>query len=712
MPRSEDSAAQIRARAERLLRQVDTAAPPGSPSAGLLEPVHLAGAAVRDAVDAPLSVAVLAESAGDDRVVSHHLWGQILGDRGVRISPERTITGYVTVVRLQPVDGPSVTLGPATVDILDRDALARCRRDLLAQLDSGGWDSLPADAGWPEVIAEARRLGPATASDSRGWLRELYDLYRAESFAEHLLGATDRPVRLATVHHAAMPFARPDGGLGQPFVEHVPPAVALPADTNLTDGVLHRILPAVARVVVAVQVPASLWKLDGDALDLVDLPMLHPHRPAGRERHLIESELVRAGAVVVLPGPDAAVARFTATLNGASPSTVLAGPESRSVLAGRVPPGEYEQLRAAVAGTGLAAALAVRAERAGRAHLGLRGAIREVVVALDRAPAEQPAPTARPEDDLREVLGRIAQETAALIEDVEEGIAGSRACLATGMTPQDAVRQAVTAQVHAWPQWPVLFAALSQQTVKRGSGFGRDELPDTPDVFEARFRAAVGESAATVEQVVDAVVANWLSRRSGRLVELKAALLERVEPVRSRLVRPNREPVLPDLRRAVQLDWLAQVRPEENNPAGTPVQPAGGATAGVPRTAAERQALRQAFPLDPVRPLPWAAEGGLRTRSPHGGHQMAVMRLRREMVEATRRLALARLAVELPRRAEAIHRSLRALQQRLPRTDSELRALVDGPDAQLPPEPPAVVARRLEAALDHDDDWPTLSEER
>ncbi|WP_326557099.1 hypothetical protein [Micromonospora sp. NBC_01796] len=705
MARSPDSAAQFRARAEQLLRQVDTAAPPGSPTAGLLEPVHLAGAAVRDAVDAPLSVAVLAESAGDDRVVSHNLWGQILGDQEVRISPERTITGYVTVVRLQPVDRPAVTLGPATVDILDRDALARCRRDLLARLDSGGWGSLPADAGWPEVVAQARRLGPATDSDSRGWLRELYDLYRAESFAEHLLGTTDRPVRLATVHHAAMPFARPDAALRQPFAELDPPAVALPAETGLTDGVLHRILPAVARVVVPVQVPASLWDLDAETLDLVDLPMLHPHRPAGRERHLIENELVRAGAVVVLPGPDAAVPRFTATLNGAAPSTVLDGPESRSVLAGRVPPDRYEQLRAAVTGTGRAAALAVRAERARLAHLGLRGAIREVVVALDRAPAEQPAPTARPEDDLREVLGRIAQETAALIDDVEEGITGSRARLATGMTPQDAVRQAVTAQVHAWPQWSVLLAALSQQTVKRGTGFGRDELPDTPDVFEARFRAAVGESAATVEQVVDAVVANWLTRRAARVVELKAALLARVEPVRGRLVRPTGEPVLPDLRRAVQLDWLAQVRPEDDNPTGS-------AAAGVPRTAAERQALRQAFPLDPVRPLPWAADGGLRTPSPHGNHQVAVMRLRRELVEATRRLALARLAVELPRRAEAIHRSLRALQQRLPRTDGELRALVDGPDAHLPPEPPATVARRLETALDHDDDWPTLSEER
>lgn len=659
-----DPAVRTRERAERLLAAV-TEALPGGPHA---DAAREAAAQVVRVAQAPISVALLAEG-DDDHVVSHHLWQPLLGGGAPALTPQRSTLGYVTAVRLRAVAQDRAAVRTVSVSFLDRAGIARCRSRLLDRLGDGQASA----ADWAQALAQARRLWPAADARCRAGLTELVALHRAEVFAEHLLGVEAVPARLDAVHQATMPFhvGGATGGV-PPFPDATAPGPYAPG-TELTQSVLHRVFPAVRRVTVEVDVPQARWPLADEPLELVDLPVLAPHLASGRADLLIEDELGAASAVVLLPGPRRDAER---AVRAHPHVTVLAGPGGVALRAG---PPAADDLRDAVLGAGRDAGRAARAARAHAAHLDLRRVLRATAAALDEEPAAAPPPPPAAQERLRDLVGRVGTELTALIDDVGRGVAGPDARLDAGMTPQAAVTQRVVARVHSWPQWAVLFAAVAEQHVQPGDGFDREEPPARPDVFEATFRATLRELPSVVGEVVDATVAAWRQRRSPRLGPLKAALLDDVEPARERLALDGSDAALTTLRRAVQLDWLT--------PAGAPD--------GAP-PAADADAARQAFPLAPDRPLPW--------HDPHGPgrHQVTVMRVRRELVEAVRRLAVEGLAVEQARRVDAIRHALRELRAALPRTDAELRALAGaGPDVE--PDPPQVLARRVEALLDEDD---------
>ncbi|MGC4806429.1 hypothetical protein [Micromonospora sp. DT233] len=673
---STDTAAQTRARADRLLGAVVDVLPPG-PHA---DAARDAAVAVTRAAGAPTRVALLAEG-GDDRVVSHRLWQPLLGDGAPAVTPERSTIGYVTAVRLRAVDAGRAALRTVSVSFLDRAEIARCRADLVTRW-GGAPPTTEPTADWADALADARRRWPGADPVTRAGLTELVALYRAEVFAEYLLGAEEVPARLGAVHQATMPFQRARAGGGVPaFPDPVAPGPYAPG-TALTEGVLHRILPVVRRVTVEVEVPQSHWPLADEPVELVDLPVLDPRVRTGRAVRLSDGELAAATAVVLLPGPRREAER---AVQAFPELTVLTGPPSATLLAGRLALDRVDELRAAVLGVGRQAGRAARAARAHAAHLGLRRVLRDTVAALDREPAVAPPPPAA-EGRLRDLVGRVGAELSALIDDVARGVAGPDARLAGDASPQEALTRRVVVRVHSWPQWAMLLAALDEQVLQPGAGFDREELPVRPDAFEARFRATLREVPAMVAEVVDATVGAWQQRWSTRLTPLRTALLDDVEPARERLAREGADAVLGRLRRAVQPEWLTRVGP-----------PAAVAPL-------DAEAARAAFPLAPDRLLPWHDPHG------HGRHQMTVMRLRRELVEAVRRLAIEGLAVEQVRRVDALRRELRELRDALPRTDAEIRVLT-GVERLPDPDPPQLLARRIEALLDDDDHWPRADEE-
>ncbi|WP_229075935.1 hypothetical protein [Actinoplanes sp. DH11] len=630
-----------------------------------------AAARVRDAGTSRLAVAVLAESGGDHRVVSHHLWTPLLGEGAAGLTPERTTIGYVTAVRLRPVADDRATVRRVTVAFLSRAQILSCRTRLLAQLGD-----LPAgtaaDVDWPVVLEQARAAWPAADGYRQAAVTELVALYRAQVFAERFLGRDGLPARLEAVHQATMPVRWGDrSGVRPPFPD---PGGAGPyeADQELGQGVLHRVFPAVRRIVVDVDVPARHWPLGEDGLDLVDLPVLDPQLRTGRADWLIETELATAGAVITIDGSQREAEKLLAQLRTPAPAVTLRGPDNYLVLRDG---SALAELRADIGDRGRVACEAARDRQTGTAYGEFRRAVRRVAAALDETPLAAPPPPSPTEMRVRGLLGRIGAELSAMTDDVERGIAGPAAELAGGITPYAALRQWVTAQVYAWPQWQVLFSALRNHVLTPGARY-TDELPGTPEVFERRLRAVAQGLPAACTSVVDATVESWLRRWSARLGPLKSEFFEVVVPLRD-----GTDETVSRLRRGVQLSWVADVRP------ALPAAPA----------AAE---VRAAFPLDPGRDLPW--HHGSDGAGGHGRHLVTILRIRRELVVAAQRLAEEQLAGALTARVEAVRRELRMQQQSQQRADTHIRALLGAgpPGTGVPPQ---TAARRIEDLLDRAD---------
>ena len=627
-------------RAARLLREITALLPEGAHRRA----IHDAAAGVTRAGAARPAIAVLAESTGDQRLAGHDRWAALLGAGAAGITPARSALGYVTVVRLHPADSERTTVRGARVTLLTADQVTVARTRMLADL------GVPA-ADWQPAIDKARAMWLAADLARRAAITEFVNLYRAQIFAERFLGA-DRPVRLDAVARATMPLEEFDGGR-PPFPE---PGRAGPleADQDLTPNALHRIFPVVRRVTVDVDVPRASWP---HRLVLADLPPLDPQLRTGRTEWLIETELAVAGAVIAIDGPQREVERVLAHY---PKLVVLHAPDRRAEINDR----------------GLAACAAVRRAGLERAYEEFRQAVRRVVAELDESPIAAPPPPPAAETRLRELLSRMGTELTAMADDVERGIAGPAAALDGGMTPQDAVRQWVSAQVHAWPQWPALLGALRHQVLTPSARHPEADLPKLPEIFEMRFRGLAAELPAACTRFAEAATGAWLRRWSVRLKPLKQEFLDVVHPYRERM--PGAGGTVTLLRRGVQLGWLSDISP-----------PAPGVL--------PRAAVRDAFPLDPERLLPWhdRADG----QGPHGRHLMTIMRVRRELVIAAHRIADEQLAAVLAARAAELRLALRAQLHLQQRTDHHLRDLLGAPGPG-PAESPQVLARRLERLLD------------
>jgi hypothetical protein len=665
---SVDPARRTRARVDRLLPGITALL---TDSGQRRQVDEAAGRVLRAAGERP-AVALLAEAGVDHRVISHQVWAPLLGDGVAALTPARTTIGYVTAVRLHPVPGNRTTVRKAAVSFLTAPQILRCRARLLAQL--GDVPAAAADADWTTVLELARVAWPGADSARQAAIAELASLYRAQIFAERFLGRDGVPVRLEAVHQATMPVQWGDGAGGRlPFPE-TGSAAPYDADQDLGQSVLHRVFPAVRRIVLDVDVPDERWPVGEDGLDLIDLPMLDARLRTGRAEWLIETELAGAGAVVTIDGPQREAERLLTRLRPRIPTAPVAlrGPDNYLVLRDG---GALAELRAEICKQGQAACLAARAQRTDTAYDGFRQVVRRVAAALDEEPLAAPPMAGPQEMAVRDLLGRISAELSAMTDDVERGIAGPGATLADGITPYAALRQWITAQVYGWPQWPVLLSTLRNHVLAPGARYA-DELPSTPEPFEMRFRAVAKELPEACARVVDAAVENWLRRWSARVGPLKTEFFEVIAPLRD-----GPDETVSRLRRGVQLGWLAEVRPPLPEAPATPV-------------------VRAAFPLDAKRHLPWheAANhaGG------HGRHLMTIMRIRRELVVAAQRLGEEQLADALTGRVEAIRRELRMLQQTQQRADPHVRALLGGGPVG-PGLTPQAAARRIEELLDRAD---------
>lgn len=665
---STDPADQTRARVDRLLRDITELLTDGAQ----LQAIREAADAVARAAATRSAVAVLAESVGGHRVISHHIWDPLLGDGTAGITPARSTIGYVSAVRLKAVDTDRPTIRDATVSFMDRSHVASCQARMLEQLSDEPGTTF-ADRDWRTALDSARAMWPSADRARQACLTELVALYRAQIFAERFLGREGVPVRLEAIHQATMPVQRSADTAGQPPFPH--PGGAGPYDRaqDLTQGVLHRVFPVIRRVEVDVDVPRSLWPLGEGGLDLIDLPMLDAELRTGRAEWLIETELATAGAVVTVEGPQREVEKFLVQLRTPAPTVVLPAPDNYVVASGQ---SSLADLRADICDRGRDACLAARAAHTETAYEAFRQAVRGVVSALDEAPITAPPPPSPGEMRIRDLLGRMSAMLSAMSDDVERGVAGPEAHLADGIRPNAALRQWVTTQVHGWPQWPALLAALRHQVLVPSAGHEDDELPTRPEVLETRFRTVVREIPEACVRVIDAAVEAWLRRWSHRLAPLKVEFLDVVQRRGDQLAQANE--TVAKLRRGVQLGWLAEIRP-----AAPP--------------ALEPSAIRDAFPLDPRRPLPW--HGAVEGKGGHGHHLMTVMRLRRELVVAAHRLAEEQLADEFARRVGALRQALRGQQDVQQRADMHVRVLI-GAHHAAEPVPPQVLARQFEKLLE------------
>ncbi|GAA4609031.1 hypothetical protein GCM10023107_89600 [Actinoplanes octamycinicus] len=662
---SADPARRTRARVDRLLPGITALLTDGAQRQQIDE---AAGRVLRAAGERP-AVALLAEAGLDHQVVSHRMWAPLLGDGMAALTPARTTIGYVTAVRLRPVAGERATVRKATAAFLTRPEILRCRARLLAQI--GDLPAGAADADWTTVLQLARHVWDGADSARQAAIDELASLYRAQIFAERFLGRDAVPVRLEAVHQATMPVRWNEAAAGRrPFPE-VGAAGPYDADQDLSQNVLHRVFPAIRRIVLDVDVPDERWPIGEDGLDLVDLPTLDGRLRTGRAEWLIESELAAAGAVVTVDGPQREAERLLDRLPGTLP-VVLRGPDNYLVLRDG---GALADLRGEICKQGQAACLTARAQRTEAAYERFRQTVRRVVAALDETPLAAPPMASPREMAVRDLLGRIGAELSAMTDDVERGIAGPQATLADGITPYAALRQWITAQVYAWPQWPALLSALRNHVLAPGARYA-DELPSTPKPFESRFRAVVHELPEACARVVDAAVESWLRRWSVRAGPLKTEFFEVIAPLRD-----GPDETVSQLRRGVQFGWLAEVRPE------LPAAP-------------DRAAILAAFPLDPDRDLPW--HEGADDTGGHGRHLMTIMRIRRELVVAAQRLGEEQLAGALTGRVEAVRRKLRLQQQTQQHADAHVRALLGGGPAT-PGVAPQAAARRIEDLLDRAD---------
>ncbi|BCJ39766.1 hypothetical protein GCM10010168_77780 [Actinoplanes ianthinogenes] len=661
---SADPARRTRARVDRLLPGITALLTDGVQQREINE---AAGRVLRAAGERP-AVALLAEAGLDHQVVSHRMWAPLLGDGVAALTPARTTIGYVTAVRLHPVPGDRTTVRKATASFLTGPEILRCRARLLAQI--GDLPAGAADAEWTTVLELARHVWDAADSARQAAIDELAGLYRAQIFAGRFLGRDGVPVRLEAVHQATMPVRWSDAAAGRrPFPE-IGAAGPYDADQDLGQSVLHRVFPAVRRIVLDVDVPDERWPISEDGLDLIDLPMLDGRLRTGRAEWLIETELAGAGAVVTVEGPQREAERLLDRLRGPSP-TVLRGPDNYLVLRDG---GALADLRAEICKQGQAACLAARAQRTEAAYEGFRQTVRRVVAALDETPLAAPPMASPQEMAVRDLLGRIGAELSAMTDDVERGIAGPAASLADGITPYAALRQWITTQVYAWPQWPALFSALRHHVLVPG------DLPSTPGPLLARFERLVHDLPEACARVIDATVENWLRHWSVRVAPLKSEFFEVIAPLRD-----GPSDTVAQLRRGVQFGWLTEARPE---PAAPPDdQRANGA-------------VRAAFPLDPRRNLPWHQDAD--DAGGHGRHLMTVMRVRREMVVAAQRLGEERLADALAARVETIRRRLRLQRQAQQQPDAHVRALLGGGPATTGVAPQAA-ARRIEDLLERAD---------
>ncbi|MBB2946860.1 hypothetical protein FB565_006628 [Actinoplanes lutulentus] len=663
---SADPARRIVARLDRLLPAITGLLTDGGHQRRVTE---AAGRVLTTATSRP-AVALLAESGGDDRLVSHHVWAPLLGDGAAGLTPARTTIGYVTTVRLNPVAAERAAIRGASVSFLTHAHVLECRTRLLGQVgDSPAGDA--ADVDWPAALELARSWWSGADSARQAGIAELAALYRAQIFAERFLGRDGVRIRLDAVHHATMPVRWGGASGGRLPFPDTGGAGPYEADQDLGQNVLHRVLPVVRRVVVDVDVPQERWPIGEDGLDLIDLPLLDPRLRTGRADWLIEAELATAGAVVTIDGSQREAEKLLVQLRTPTPLT-LPGPDSYLVLRDG---SALAGMRADICERGQAACLTERGRRTGAAYDEFRRTVRRVVVALDESPLAAAPPPAPAEMRVRDLLARIGAELSAMTADVERGIAGPADGHDGGATPYAALRQWVTAQIYAWPQWPVLFSALRNHVLAPGTRYA-DEMPATPEVFEMRFRALARDIPEACARVIDAAVDGWLRRWAVRLSLLRTEFFEMVVPLRD-----STDKTVGQLRRGVQINWIADLpRPEPVAPAAT--------------------AVRAAFPLDPARHLPWHPAAG--RAGGNGRHLMTIMRVRRELVVAAQRIAEEQLATALTARIEAVRRELRMQQQVHQRADTHVRALF-GDEPGGPVISPQAVARRIEDLLDRAD---------
>ncbi|MER8185119.1 hypothetical protein [Kitasatospora sp. NPDC094015] len=234
-------------------------------------------------------------------------------------------TGNLTALRLHPAPaGGEPALGTASVSYLPAEAVADLARFVLdgivdvVRRRGLGYDitglvdhqpvnlAEPARSDWSRVEEFCRRIWHSDNIELRHWGHELLQLRDALAVGAELLPRTHLgpPVAIST----DLLRAATEIGDSRALPAQVPPArpvLPVTPDTGLDAAALRATFPLIRQIAIDVRLPTDVWDFGGRTVELLDFPGLDSG--SLRDRFLVERELPRASAVLIVLQADRAV---------------------------------------------------------------------------------------------------------------------------------------------------------------------------------------------------------------------------------------------------------------------------------------------------------------------------------------------------------------------------------------------------------------------
>ena len=665
----------------------------------------------------------------------------LLGDDGRLAGPGRPAAGTVLAIRLATGE----TAASATADFHGAAEVARLRASMLLDVSERA-QAAGVEAG---LTAQSRRPDGADAdwSDVLEWCRELWsrsqDVALREAIEEvkalrnaarrgrRLLGREDVPISLETLHTASIGYLTLSDirqrSFWSPEDDEPEIAGAGPGDDGLApDRPISRpVLERTVRLIRRVTVHRSGGARAGvSGLRLILLPPLDGARRA-RERHLARDELRHCDGLVVAvsaehPEPPSAIALMQEALGergdtpvmaiaiGESPATrrgdpVIAqrsgdsGParessaERPAVLRGRIRAAlpQVDENSVFVLGAdssaqaprdavfGLAAQSELRRQQSGlRKQLDVaERTVRDVAQELreiDRADE-----SARPEGPMvRHELTQLANHLLRAAKEARRGICDVDARPPDGLSARDSVLFEASRIVWDWPLWTDLRSVadglyLAPASVTHGMASRTSEL-------RGLFDMAARDIVVSAHRIAESMTGDWIDRINATAPVAPPEFDELLSAAERSLSAHGKAGELQMIDRAARLDWL---RPSDDT--------------FVSEDLPLHLSRADSFPLAADRPLPWSPE------RPRVAHQVDVVRIKRELVNAVARVGVEVLHDRLRRWGDTAAKELEHVREGLP-AGNAVNAFLDAALGGPPERRPADVAADLLALLNQE----------
>jgi hypothetical protein len=321
-----DKIRKLRAYAQSVLTAVEAEPPLADPAlAALFDEIRAAANETLHRAGAPLKIGVVGEfNAGKSLVL-----GSLIGYADALPVSEVPTTGNVTALHFRPrAELQQTTVGPFTVEFLDRPTAVECLRELLAVCETRSRDAgvgaaerktlanLREHAGtapWGDVEAWCKQVwghgGDNPNPALRNLLRELIWFARCcRSLAgAALLDARDKRDRVFAVDadtaREGLALARTSTSVTTMKFEALPDAPG-PMPRPLTAAWLRKAFPLIRRVDAEVHVSQRIWDLSGlegaGEWVLLDFPGLGAAESGVRDAFLCKRELREVQTILIL----------------------------------------------------------------------------------------------------------------------------------------------------------------------------------------------------------------------------------------------------------------------------------------------------------------------------------------------------------------------------------------------------------------------------